>query len=75
MVNDPDASVSSGALISGLHMSTANEEMIRKWGNEIVEKLNSKDEYVQYHALILIGETKKKDLTSLKKILFGLMKQ
>lgn len=56
-------------------MSTANEEMIRKWGNEIVEKLNSKDEYVQYHALILIGETKKKDLTSLKKILFGLMKQ
>lgn len=25
LVNDPDASVSSGALVSGLHMFTANE--------------------------------------------------
>jgi hypothetical protein len=40
-----------------------------------VEKLNSKDEYVQYHTLLLIGETKKKDMAALKKILFGLMKQ
>lgn len=29
---------------------------------------------VQYHALILLGETKKKDIASLKKILFQLMK-
>ena len=55
LLNDKDESVVSGALISGLKMFEANEEMIRKWGTEIVEKLNSKDEYVQYHALILIG--------------------
>lgn len=55
LVNDTDQSVASGALLAGLQMFYSNEEMIRKWGTEIVEKLNSKDEYVQYHALLLIG--------------------
>jgi coatomer protein complex subunit gamma len=32
LVNDPDPSVVSGALISGLQMFHSNEEMIRKWG-------------------------------------------
>lgn len=33
LVNDPDPSVSSAALISGLQMFYANDEMIRKWGS------------------------------------------
>lgn len=52
-----------------------NEEMIRKWGADITDKLNSKDAFVQYHALLLIGDVKKKDINSLRKLLFGLMKQ
>jgi coatomer protein complex subunit gamma len=75
LVNDADPSVASGALLAGLQMFYSNEEMIRKWGTEIVDKLNSRDEYVQYHALLMIGETKKKDMASLKKTLFSLIKQ
>jgi coatomer subunit gamma len=32
LINDSDSSVASGALISGMHMISANEEMIKKWG-------------------------------------------
>lgn len=32
LVNDADQGVVSAALISGLHMTRSNEEMIRKWG-------------------------------------------
>lgn len=40
-----------------------------------MQKLNSKDQYVQCHALMLIGDTKRKDYNSYKKILFSLMKE
>jgi coatomer protein complex subunit gamma len=67
--------VSSAALLSGLQMFQTNEELVKKWGTEINEKLNSKDPFVQCHALMLVGDTKKKDVNSYKKILFSLMKQ
>lgn len=56
-------------------MFHTNEELVKKWGTEIAEKLNSKDPYVQCHALMLLGDTKKKDPNSYKKTLFSLMKQ
>jgi hypothetical protein len=49
--------------------------LVKKWGTEINEKLNSKDSYVQCHALMLIGDIKQKDTNSYKKILLSLMKQ
>jgi hypothetical protein len=48
--------------------------MVRKWGAEITDKVLSKDPYVQYQALVLSGDTKRKDINSLKKFLFSLMK-
>jgi coatomer subunit gamma len=71
---DPDVGVSSAALLSGLQMFQTNEELVKKWGTEIHEKLNSKDPYVQCHALMLLGDTKRKDFNSYKKVLFSLMK-
>lgn len=75
LIADADPGVASGALLSGIQMFHQNEEMIRKWGADITDKLNSKDAFVQYHALLLIGDVKKKDINSLRKLLFGLMKQ
>jgi hypothetical protein len=40
-----------------------------------MEKLTSKDQYVQASALMLVGDMKRKDANSYKKILFSLMKQ
>jgi coatomer subunit gamma len=75
LIVDPDVSVSSAALLSGLQMFQTNEELVKKWGTEIIEKLSSKDQYVQFHALMLVGDTKRKDANSYRKILFSLMKQ
>ena len=75
LIVDPDVGVSSAALLSGLQMFQTNEELVKKWGTEITEKLNSKDPYVQCHALMLLGDTKRKDINSYKKVLFSLMKQ
>ena len=56
-------------------MFKTNEELVKKWGSEIMQKLNSKDQFVQCHALMLIGDMKRKDINSYKKILFSMMKQ
>lgn len=54
-MNDSDPGVVSAALLSGLQMYQTNEDVVRKWGAEVTEKLKNKDKYVQYHALALIG--------------------
>lgn len=56
-------------------MFQTNEELVKKWGTEVMEKLTSKDQYVQASALMLVGDIKRKDANSYKKILFSLMKQ
>jgi hypothetical protein len=75
LIVDPDVSVSSAALLSGIQMFQTNEELVKKWGTEVMEKLTSKDQYVQASALMLVGDMKRKDANSYKKILFSLMKQ
>jgi coatomer protein complex subunit gamma len=75
LIADADPSVSSAAILSGVQMFQTNEELVKKWGSEILEKLNSKDQYVQCHALMLVGDTKRKDVNAYRKILFSLMKQ
>ena len=74
-MNDNDSGVVSAALLSGLEMYNTNEEMVKKWGPEVGEKLKSSDKYVQYHALTLIGDIKKKDSKYLKKTLLGMIKE
>lgn len=54
-MNDSDPGVVSAALLSGLQLYGTNEEVVRKWAVEVGDRLKSKDVYVQYHALALIG--------------------
>ncbi len=54
-MNDNDPGVVSSALLSGLQMYRTNQDVVRKWGAQVTQKLKNKDKYVQYHALALIG--------------------
>lgn len=74
LINDPDSSVSSAALLAGIQINNTNEDMVRKWGPEVTEKLTDKDSFVQYHSLALIGEIKKKDKNFLRKSMLSLLK-
>lgn len=73
-MNDSDAGVVSAALLAGLQLYNTNEDVVRKWGTEVGQKLKNKDKYVQYHALALIGEIKRKDTKFLKKTLQSMIK-
>ena len=75
LIVDPEVGVSSAALLAGMQMFQSNEELVKKWGGEISEKLSCRDPFVQCHALMLIGDIKRKDTNSYKKILLSLMKQ
>jgi coatomer subunit gamma len=39
---DKNQAISSSALLSGIYMIKGNSEFVKKWTNEIVERLNSK---------------------------------
>jgi vacuolar-type H+-ATPase subunit E/Vma4 len=54
-MNDSDSGVVSAALLAGLQLYNSNEEVVQKWGAEVAEKLKNSDQYVQYHALALLG--------------------
>lgn len=75
LMNDSDPGVVSAALLSGLQMYNSNEEMVRKWGVEVGEKVKSSDGCVQYLALTLLGDIKKKDTKFLKKTLESIIKE
>jgi hypothetical protein len=36
LIVDPDVGVSSSALLSGVQMFQTNEELVKKWGSEIL---------------------------------------
>jgi coatomer protein complex subunit gamma len=61
--------------LSGIQLFAQHEEMVRKWTNEVSEKLNSKEQATKFHALILLYEIKKKDSNAVKKVLNALMKE
>lgn len=73
-MNDSDSGVISAALLAGLQLYSSNEQVVKKWGAEVGQKLKNPDQYVQYHALALIGEIKHKDEQYLKKTIQSLIK-
>lgn len=73
-MNGSDPGVISSALLAGLQLYDTNEEVVRKWGAEVGQKLKTKDKYVKYHALALIGEIKRKDTKYLKKTIQSMLK-
>eukprot|EP00163_Fabomonas_tropica_P029787 TRINITY_DN6527_c0_g1_i1.p1 TRINITY_DN6527_c0_g1~~TRINITY_DN6527_c0_g1_i1.p1 ORF type:complete len:889 (-),score=290.72 TRINITY_DN6527_c0_g1_i1:395-3061(-) len=71
---DKNGVVASCALVSGLKVSQKNPEIVKRWGNEIQEAVNSKSNVVQYLALGLNYEIKKGDKLAISKLVYGLTK-
>ena len=74
-INDKNCGIANSALLSGLHIFPQNKDLVRKWSNEILEKLSSKYQPCHYHALILLHEIKKQDNISFIKVLVNLTKE
>lgn len=71
---DKNPAIAVSALLSGIHLYPQNSEFVKKWANEIQEKLNSSSPETHYHALILLKEIKKADKTALLKVILNMCK-
>jgi coatomer subunit gamma len=74
---DRSSSVSSGALVSSLHLATqmGAGEVVKRWANEAQEALNSDNIMVQYHALGLLNHIRKNDRLAVAKLVNKLISQ
>ncbi|KAI8590226.1 adaptin N terminal region-domain-containing protein [Geranomyces variabilis] len=65
---DKQPNVSSGALVSSLHLFNANKEAVRRWANEVQEAVNNKGAITQYHALGLLYQIRQHDRMAVIKL-------
>lgn len=66
---DQSSTVSSAALVSGLHISESNSELVKRWANEIQSTLKSSFYMVQYHALANLYKLRKSDPLAISKLI------
>ncbi len=57
------------ALLAGIHLFPQNVEFVKRWANEIQDKLNASSPETHYHALILLREIRRQDKNALLKVL------
>lgn len=70
---DKSLYVQKGALMSGIVLFSKAPENIKKWSNDVQEKLNSSDPQIVYLALLLMSLIKSNDLFSALRILQMMM--
>jgi coatomer protein complex subunit gamma len=67
-VVDQSASIASSALVSGLHLSSTNADLVKRWSNEIQTALKNRYHMVQYHALALMYKLRQQDSLAVSKL-------
>ena len=65
---DKSDAVSSAALVSAIHLTQVDPDIVRRWGSEIQEAFNSPSPGVQCHALGLLHEIRKCDRLAINKL-------
>lgn len=65
---DKSDTVSSAALVSAIHLTQVDPDIVRRWGSEIQEAFNSPSPGVQCHALGLLHEIRKCDRLAINKL-------
>jgi coatomer subunit gamma len=65
---DRNASVSSAALVSSLHMTRFAGDVVKRWVNEAQEAINTDSVMVQYHALGVLYHIRKTDRLAVTKL-------
>lgn len=71
---DKSPAVAVSALLAGIHLFPQNVEFVKRWTNEIQERLSSSSPETHYHALILLREIRKQDKNALLKVILNLCK-
>lgn len=66
---DRNASVSSAALVSSLHLLKPNFDVVKRWVNEAQEAVSSDNIMVQYHGLGLLYHVKQHDRLAVSKLI------
>ena len=69
---DKNDVVCSAAMLAGTYLAKENSDVIKRWVNEVQEKLNSNSFNVHYHGLILMHAIKKGDPVGLAKLLISM---
>lgn len=65
---DKNPAVSSAALVSALHLSGTNPDLVRRWVNEAQEAVMSSNIMVSYHALAVVARARRNDRLSTVKL-------
>eukprot|EP01062_Namystynia_karyoxenos_P030167 TRINITY_DN22552_c0_g1_i1.p1 TRINITY_DN22552_c0_g1~~TRINITY_DN22552_c0_g1_i1.p1 ORF type:complete len:889 (+),score=370.19 TRINITY_DN22552_c0_g1_i1:119-2785(+) len=60
-VVDRNNTVSSAAIVTGLHLMDKSPDIVKKWSSEVGEALKQRSNMVQYHALALQHRQRKND--------------
>ena len=66
--------VSSAALVSALHLQQSNFDVVKRWVNEVQQALRSRSIMVQYHALGLLYNIKRRDRLAVSKVVLNQIK-
>eukprot|EP01004_Peranema_trichophorum_P005306 NODE_416_length_2792_cov_57.571750_g357_i0.p1 GENE.NODE_416_length_2792_cov_57.571750_g357_i0~~NODE_416_length_2792_cov_57.571750_g357_i0.p1 ORF type:complete len:859 (+),score=167.60 NODE_416_length_2792_cov_57.571750_g357_i0:66-2642(+) len=67
-VVDKADTVSSAAIVTGIHLSQTLPDMVKRWGGEVGEALKQHGVMAQYHALALLHKIRKNDKLSVSKL-------
>lgn len=69
-VVDKNPSVSSAALVAGIHIAK-QPDLVKRWSNEVNEALKSRHAMVQYHALNLAYKMRQHDRLGVSKLVMS----
>ena len=69
---DKSAVVASAVLVSAFHLLHHNQEIVKRWTNEIQEAVQSKHGMVQFHAVALLHALRANDRLAVSKLVTSL---
>ncbi|KAG2553559.1 hypothetical protein PVAP13_9KG533900 [Panicum virgatum] len=69
---DKNPVVASAALVSGILLSQANPEIVKRWSNEVQEAVQSRAPLVQFHGLALLHQIRQNDRLAVSKLVSSL---
>ena len=71
---DKSSVVASAVLVSAFHLLSQNNEIVKRWTNEIQEAMQSKHSMVQFHAVALLHALRANDRLEVSKLVSSLVK-
>lgn len=72
---DKNYAITSAALLAGIQLFPQHSDFVKKWQNEVMDRLNPKHGNNHFHAIILLHEIKKADKNAFTKILINLTRE